>query len=153
VAINRPFVLPWKAVKPKIIVIRGVVMKTFTCSILTALLLVIAAPAWSDSALHVVSCQQDDDTGDEQVEVIAAEWFKAAKAIKGGENLELYLNFPVAAKAGEVDFAMILVAPSFAEWGAFMDNYPGSAAEAIDDKYEDDLDCGDGTLWDSMQVK
>jgi len=118
-----------------------------------SLMMIIAAPAWSDSALHIITCEQDEETTDEQVEAIASEWLKAAKAVKGGENLDLYLNFPVAAKVGEIDVAMMLIAPSFAEWGAFMDNYPGSAAEAIDDKYEDDLDCGNGTLWESVKVE
>jgi hypothetical protein len=128
-------------------------MKVFLRLMIISMLLMLAAPAWSDSALHVLNCEQDEETTDEQVEVIASEWLKAAKAVKGGENLELYLNFPVAAKVGEVDVAMILIAPSFSEWGAFMDNYPGSAAEGIDDKYEDDLDCGNGTLWESVKIE
>ena len=118
-----------------------------------SMLMVVAAPAWSDAALHALTCEQDEETSDEKVEAVAAEWFKAAKTVKGGENLQLFLNFPVAAKTGEVDVAMILIAPSFSEWGQFMDNYPGSAAEAIDDKYEDDLDCGNGTLWESVEIK
>ncbi len=118
-----------------------------------SILMMVAAPAWSDAALHIVTCEQDDDVTDEKLEAITAEWFKAAKAIKGGENLELYMNFPIAAKAGEVDVAMMLVSSSFAEWGTFMDNYPGSAAEAIDEKYEDDLDCGNGALWESVKIE
>ena len=128
-------------------------MKKLILLIFASMFMMVAGPAWSDSAVQIVSCQQDEETSDEQVEVIAAEWFKAAKAIKGGENLELYLNFPVAAKAGEVDFVFILVAPSFSEWGVFMDNYAGSAAEKIDDKYEDEVDCGDGSLWESVTVE
>jgi hypothetical protein len=128
-------------------------MKVFIQLMIVSMMMIMAAPAWSDSALHVLTCEQDQETTDEQVEAISVEWLKAAKTIKGGENLELYLNFPVAAKVGAVDFAMILVAPSFAEWGAFMDNYPGSAAEGIDDKYEDDLDCGNGTLWESVTIE
>ncbi len=128
-------------------------MKALIQLMIVSMIMIIAAPAWSDSALHVLTCEQDEETTDEQVETISSEWLKAAKAIKGGENLELYLNFPVAAKVGEVDFAMILIAPSFAEWGTFMDNYAGSAAEAIDDKYKDDLDCGNGTLWESVKIE
>jgi hypothetical protein len=129
------------------------VMRVFSILIIVSILLMVAAPVWSDGAMHVILCDQDEDVTDDQVEVIAAEWFKAAKTVKGGENLEFYLNFPVAAKSGEVDMAMMLIAPSFGEWGTFMDNYPGSAAEDVDDKYEDELDCGDGTLWESMKVE
>ena len=60
------------------------------------------------------------------------------------------MQFPIAAKMGEVDVVLLLIAPSFAEWGVFMDSYPGSAAEAVDQKYEDVIDCGNGTLWESI---
>jgi hypothetical protein len=128
-------------------------MRIFSQLIIVSILMMVATPAWTDAAMHVILCDQDEEVSDDQVETMAVEWFKAAKAVKGGENLKLYLNFPIAAKAGEVDLAMMLVAPNFAEWGAFMDNYPGSGAEAIDEQYEDDLDCGDGTLWESVQVE
>lgn len=128
-------------------------MKSILKVICVLLLMVVAAPAWSGSAVHMLNCEQDDDFSDEQVEAMAAEWFKAAKSTEGGKNLKLYLEFPVAAKAGETDLTVVLVAPSFTEWGTFMDNYPGSAAEKIDEKYEDDLDCSDGTLWESVEVE
>jgi hypothetical protein len=121
--------------------------------LIVSMMMILAAPAWSDAALHTILCEQSDELTDEKVEALSAEWLKAAKTIKGGENLELYLNFPVAAKVGEVDVALILIAPSFAEWGLFMDNYPGSAAEGVDEKYADDLDCGNGTLWESLKVE
>jgi hypothetical protein len=128
-------------------------MSTFLRLMIISMLMIFAAPAWSDSALHTILCEQDEELTDEKVEAISVEWLKAAKTIKGGENLELYLNFPVAAKVGEVDVALIIIAPSFAEWGEFMDNYPGSAAEAVDEKYEGDLDCGNGTLWESVRIE
>ena len=128
-------------------------MKSIMRLLFISILMMVAAPAWSDAALHIVTCQQDDETSDEKVEAMSAEWLKAARTVKGGENLDLHLNFPVAAKAGEIDVAMFLVAPNFAEWGEFMDNSPGSAAEAVDEKYEDDMDCGNGTLWETISFK
>ncbi len=128
-------------------------MKVFLRLMFISVLVILAAPAWSDAALHTILCEQDDEMTDEKVEAVSAEWLKAARTIKGGENLELYLNFPVAAKVGEVDIALIIITPSFAEWGAFMDNYPGSAAEAVDEKYADGLDCGNGTLWESLKIE
>ena len=128
-------------------------MKVFIQLMIVSLLMIMATPAWSAEVLHALQCQQDDGVSDEKVEAISAEWLKAVKTIKGGENLLLRLQFPVAAKVGEVDLVVIMVAPSFAEWGEFMDNYPGSAAEAVDAKYTDDLDCGNGTLWESIEIK
>ena len=128
-------------------------MKSIMRFMFISILMMVAAPAWSDAALHIVTCQQDDELTDEKLEAVSAEWLKAAKTVKGGENLELRLNFPVAAKAGEIDVAIMLIAPSFAEWGAFMDNYAGSAAADVDANNQDGLDCANGTLWESFQVK
>ena len=128
-------------------------MKKVMLLMVISMLMVVAGPAWSDNVRQVLKCEQEEDTSDSKVEAIATEWLKAAKQIKGAENLELNLNFPVAAAAGEVDFLMVVIAPSFAEWGAFMDNYPGSEAEKIDDKYEDNIDCGDASLWESAKIK
>jgi hypothetical protein len=128
-------------------------MKVLIQLLIVSMMLILAAPAWADAALHTILCEQGDDLTDEKLEAMSAEWLKAARTIKGGENLELYLNFPVAAKVGEVDVALIIITPSFAEWGAFMDNYPGSAAEAVDAKHEGGLDCGNGTLWESLKIE
>jgi hypothetical protein len=105
---------------------------------MVSILMMLAAPVSADMATHILLCEQDDAVTDDQVEEIAAEWFKAAKAVKGGENLEL---------------SMMLIAPNFAEWGEFMDNYPESPAEDIDDRYENEIDCGDGALWESVKMK
>ena len=128
-------------------------MKSIMRFMFISILMMVAAPAWSDAALHIVTCQQNDELTDEKLEAFSAEWLKAAKTVKGGENLELRLNFPVAAKAGDIDVAIMLIAPSFAAWGEFMDNYAGSAAEDADAKQQDGLDCANGTLWESFKVK
>ena len=125
-------------------------MKLFIRLLTISMLAIFATPAWSAAVVHAIQCEQDEETSDEKVEAISVEWLKAAKTIKGGEHLKLRLNFPIAAKMGEVDVVVLILAPSFTEWGAFMDNYPESAAEAVDEKYVDDLDCGNGTLWESV---
>jgi hypothetical protein len=128
-------------------------MKTFIKLMAISILMMVAAPAWSDSVLNIYFCQQGDEMDDDSVEAAAKAWLKAAKTVKGGENLELSLLFPVAANAGETDVAMALIAPSFGEWGTFMDNYAGSAAEEIDGKNEGHWDCTHSTLWESVNVK
>ena len=127
-------------------------MNIFIRMMIVSMLMVFAAPAWSAAVLHSVQCQQGE-ISDEQLDVIAKDWLKAARSIKGGENLQLRMNFPVAAKMDEVDVVMLIVAPSFAEWGEFMDNYPGSEAEAMDEKHGAKLSCGNGTLWETVLVE
>ena len=128
-------------------------MRIITSLIIVSILMMVAAPTWTYDLMQIILCEQADGVTDDQVEQMAAKWFAAAKGVKGGENLEMRLNFPVAAKAGEIDVAMMLLAPNFAEWGTFMDNYPDSAAEDVDDEYDEFIDCMDGSLWESVTVK
>jgi hypothetical protein len=54
---------------------------------------------------------------------------------------------------GEKDFQFVLVAPSFAEWGVFMDGYPGSPASKVDTGLDDLADCPDSSLWKSVEIE
>jgi hypothetical protein len=121
--------------------------------ILISILMMVAAPAWSGSAVAVYSCEQGDDASEADVLAAVADWLKAAKAMKGGENIDAFAMFPMAATMGEYDWMFIVTAPSFAEWGAFMDGYEGSAAAEADKKYADVAICPDSALWESFRVE
>ena len=73
--------------------------------------------------------------------------------MKGGENLEIYLHFPVVAQMGETDFAFVVTVPSLEEWGIFMDGYEGSAAQKFDKEWDELAACPDSALFRSMKVK
>jgi len=128
-------------------------MKNLVLLIIAAMLMMVTAPAYSDSVVQVFHCQQGNDTTDEQVEEMAEEWLKAAKGVKGGANLELSLYFPIAGQEGDSDLSMILTAPSFAEWGAFTDAYDGSAADKVDEKHQDSMTCSESALWEQFKVE
>jgi len=121
--------------------------------ILISMLMMVAAPAWSGSAVAVYSCEQGDDASEADVLAAVADWLQAAKAMKGGENIDAFAMFPMAATMGEFDWMFIVTAPSFAEWGAFMDGYEGSAAAEADKKYADIAICPDSALWESFRVE
>ena len=132
-------------------------MKTVTRSILAALLLIIAAPAYSDSEMRVIQvfvCEFGEDTVEEQVLELASTWLKAAKGMPGGKNLEVAVRFPVAEGIQDAgDFIFYITTSTFAEWGAFTDAYEGSAAEEVDDQFEDLIECGDSTIWEGHRIK
>jgi len=131
-------------------------MKTFTRSILVALFLVIAAPAYSISGsqvLQIFVCEfVDDKASDDKVLELAAAWLKAAKQMEGGANMGLVIRFPIAEGDGvKGDFTWVISTPTFAEWGAFTDAYEGSAVSKVDDQLFDNLaDCGQSTIWEGM---
>ena len=127
-------------------------MKTIIRLAIISILMLIAAPAWSGSAVAVYTCEQDDQASEADVNAAAAAWLEAAKGMKGGENLEVFVMFPMAVTMGESDFLFIVTAPSFGEWGTFMDGYEASAAADSDKKYADVADCPDSALWESVKA-
>ena len=132
-------------------------MKIVARSILVSLLLIIAAPAYSNSGLQAIQifvCEFNDDATADQVLAMASTWLKAARGMKGGKNLDAYIRFPVAeGTGGEGDFRFVITTPSFEEWGAFTDAYEGSAAAKVDDDFDNLADCPDSTLWEGLKVQ
>ncbi len=133
-------------------------MKTITRSILVSLLLIIAAPAYSESleAIQIFRCEfNDENTTEAEVLELAATWLKAAKQMKGGENMKLVIRFPIAVGAAGVgDFTWVISTPTFAEWGEFTDAYEGSEVSKIDDQLFGNLaDCGQSSIWEGTVMK
>jgi hypothetical protein len=52
-----------------------------------------------------------------------------------------------------MDVMFVVVAPSFAEWGTFWDNYGGSEAAALENEQNEAVVCPDSVLWESFTVK
>jgi hypothetical protein len=130
-------------------------MKIFTKSLLVALPLIIAAPAYSDSleAIQIFRCEFSDETTSEDAVVeLAAVWLKAAKQTAGGKNMRLAVRFPIAdGERSESDFTWVISTPTFAEWGEFTDAYDDSPVSKVDDKLFNDLaSCGDSSMWEGI---
>jgi hypothetical protein len=129
-------------------------MKNKMKLMLFPILMLLATSAWSASAVMVYTCEQDDDASEADVNAHAAEWLKAAKTMKHGANLEVRVMYPMAVKMpDDSDFMFVVTAPSFAEWGAFMDNYEGSKVAEADKKFVDIAVCPDSALWEEVKVK
>jgi hypothetical protein len=74
--------------------------------------------------------------------------------MKGGDQLEAYLHYPVVAQMGEHDFLFVIKAPSMEKWGMFSDGYVGSPAQKVDKmKFDELCDCPDSALWEPVKVK
>jgi len=127
-------------------------MKTIIRLMMISIFMMLAAPAFG-SVISVYNCQQSDSAGEDDVVAIASDWLESAKKVKGGENLEVYVNFPVAAVMDNNDFMLVVIAPSFTEWGTFMDNYSDHEAADEDKKYADIANCNDSALWESFKAE
>jgi len=130
-------------------------MKRSLLMILVALTIFAVAPAFAGGeATQMWRCEMDDDTTEAQVMEGALEWLAAVKKIKGGENFEAYVYFPIAVNAtGETDLMFVVTAPTFKEWGEFWDGYEGSEAAKIETANNEFVVCPDSVVWESMKVK
>jgi hypothetical protein len=127
-------------------------MKTLIRLMIISMLMVFASPAYSE-AIQIFNCEYEGDATEDDVAAMASKWLAAAKTLDGGENIDIYLRFPVAASVDDIDFKFIITAPDFAEWGAFTDAYEFSVLEEIDDELDDIVDCDDASLWEGGEVE
>ena len=123
-------------------------MKTIVLLMLVSMLMIAAAPAYSAEVVQIYDCEMLEGATDEDIKAVAAEWFKAAKKMKGGERLEVYVRYPIVGQMGEKDFTFVLRAPTLEEWAVFTNGYEDSALEIIDDKFDEFCDCPSNTLWE-----
>lgn len=132
-------------------------MKNFARFAMVSLMLIMAAPVYSNSsmqAIQIFNCEFNGDADVDQVMAMAATWLKAARSTKGGENMNAYIRFPIAeGRNAEGDFRFVITTPTFAEWGAFTDAYEDSEAAKVDDEFDNLVDCGQSTVWEGIQIK
>ena len=128
-------------------------MNTIVRLMLVSLLVVVAVPSSAEEAWHVYQCEILDETTEDQIIELTESWLKSARTVKGGENVELYVFFPVAAQMGASDLRILVKVPSFAEWGAFWDIYDESAAADIEDSWSEVMDCPDSWLFEGFKIE
>jgi hypothetical protein len=129
-------------------------VKTVLSLVLVSILMIVAVPLYAAEATQMWKCEMDDDATEKEVLAMATDWLKAARSMKGGEQLQASVFFPVAVNAiGEADVWFVVSAPSFAEWGQFWDSYIDSPAAAVDKKNQDKVVCPDSALWESIKIK
>ena len=127
-------------------------MKTLTRLAIISLFMVIASPVYAE-AIQIFNCEYEGDATEDDVNAMGGKWLAAAKTLKGGKNLRIYIRYPVAASVDDIDFKFVLTTPDFAEWGAFTDAYEMSKLEEIDDELEKIASCEDASLWEGGELK
>ena len=127
-------------------------MRTMTRLIVATLLMGVFTCLSAD-LVQVWSCTAHEGKSDADLEKASSAWLAAAKGMKGGENLEVYHSYPMAANAGERGFEFVLIAPDPATWGAFWNDYDGSAAAKTDAAWNDVASCSGSALWNSKAIQ
>ena len=127
-------------------------MKTLIRVMAISMLMIFAAPAYSET-IQIFNCTFEGDATEDDVSAMASKWLKAAKTLKGGDNLQIGIRYPVAAAVTDVDFKFVVITPTFAEWGAFTDAYEASVLQEIDDELFKIANCGESSLWEGGMVE
>lgn len=127
-------------------------MKTFIRVIAVTILMVFAAPAYSE-AIQIFNCVYEGEATEDDVTAMASKWLKAAKTLKGGEKIQIAIRYPVAASVDDIDFKFVVMTPTFAEWGAFTDAYDLSELQEIDDELFKVANCNDSSVWEGEFIE
>jgi hypothetical protein len=113
----------------------------------------IAAPASADNIVHLWNCKLNDGKNGADVVAASSAWLKAAKSMKGGKNLEAFVDFPVAANTGDGGFNFVLIAPDIKTWGVFNNDYSDSPAAKADEAWAEVASCSGSSLWQSVEIE
>jgi len=127
--------------------------KIIIASLTASVMFMFTAPAYADSIVQLWSCKLNDGkTGDDLVAASSA-WLKAAKTNEGGEDIKAFLEFPIAAHAGDDDFTFVLVVADTKIWGIFNYDYPDSPAGEAEEAWSEVATCSVSSLWASVEIE
>jgi hypothetical protein len=122
--------------------------------LLVSIFALFATPAFANEFGHVWSCELLAGKTIEDARAVSLVWLNAAKSMKGGDQLELYINLPIVEEESANRFDFVLLAPSLEAWGAFYDGYSESSPVG-----KADLDfatvaaCSGSTLRESIKIE
>jgi hypothetical protein len=125
-----------------------------TRRLLIAIFLACTGPAMANQFGHSWSCELVAGKTVEDVRAVSLAWLNAAKSMKGGDQLELYINLPIVVEESANRFDFVLLAPSLEAWGAFYDGYSESSPVGkADVDFAGVAACSGSTLWESIRIE
>jgi hypothetical protein len=127
--------------------------KTLLGSIATSLMLLFTAPVYADNVVQIWNCTLNAGKTTADIIALSSAWLKAAKGMEGGEDLDVSLEFPMAANVSDSSFNFVLIAPDAKVWGVFNADYEGSAAADVDATWFETASCSSSSLWNSIDLE
>ena len=128
-------------------------MHKLTSQVLVVVLLgFVSVPAQATTLVQVFPCTINEGYTEDDLADYIAEYLQLARSIKGGEELEIYMNFAVAPQSTSID--IVAIYPSFAGWGHFTDDLPGSPLMELMARAgkQGKFTCSGGKIWASVPV-
>jgi hypothetical protein len=113
-----------------------------------------AAKANPNEVMHVYQCNLIEGKTEAQAEEAAQLYLTALRQLDGGKELKMKILWPVAVNnLGEIDFHIVLISPSFTDWGRMWDAYKDDTAAAKFEDLQGTADCNDSAVWESINVE
>ena len=101
----------------------------------------------------VWNCQLNDDKTPADLVAASSVWLKAAKSNEGGEDVEAFLEFPIAADTGAEDFLFVVVFADMKTWGVFNHDYSNSPAGEAEEAWGEVATCTGASDWASVEIE
>ena len=127
--------------------------KIIIASLTASVMFLFTAPAYADSIVQLWSCKLNDGKTEADVVAASSVWLKAAKTNEGGEDIEAFVDFPIAADAGDGDFTFVLVVADTKTWGVFNNDYLDSPAGEAEEAWGEVATCSASSLWASVEIE
>ncbi len=127
--------------------------KIIIASLTASVMFLFTAPAYADSIVQLWSCKLNDGKTGADVVAASSVWLKAAKTNEGGEDIEAFVEFPIAADTGDDDFTFVLVVADTKTWGVFNNDYLDSPAGEAEEAWGDVATCSVSSLWASVEIE
>ena len=117
------------------------------------LLMAVTTVVQASSVLQIWSCTLNDGKTGADATAVSEAWLKAARSMKGGDQLKVFLDVPIAAEVGGDSFDFVLQAANLETWGVFNDGYADSPAQKADEDFSIVAECGGSSLWESSELE
>jgi hypothetical protein len=128
--------------------------KRLVALLTTTVMLLFTASAFADSVVHIWTCELNDGKTGEDVVAASSSWLEVAKSMEGGADLEVYLEFRIAANVGDNGFNFVLIAADEKTWGTWYgSDDPDSAMQDANTAWSDVATCSGSSLWFSVEIE
>jgi hypothetical protein len=127
--------------------------KIIIASLTASVMFLFTASAYADSILQIWDCELNDDKTPADVIAASSVWLKAAKNNEGGEDIEVFVEFPFVGDAEDGDFFFVLSVADTKIWGVFNHDYPDSPAGEAEEAWAEVATCSDSSLSVSVEIE
>lgn len=117
-------------------------------------LLAFAAPIAANEFDQVWACELNAGKSLDDARAVSKAWLDAARTMKGGEQLQVYIDYPIVVPSSGSRFDFVVRAPSLGAWGTFYDGYDQeSAVGKADEAFAEVATCSGSTVWENIRIE